>query len=196
MEKKGLFNLEVTLQIFANEYKTYDYFVSKKQFEDFKTMFNNPQEAISACLEHSKGSCVFAKKKISHFQIYEIDSKRLLEDMINHYPDLALEIAIRETCLQHIRPFVQDLRYESKLLEERVKEHIGRISFPPHDPKIPNLDELRDRIAEESSKKGSMEKYDPKDDRLLTKPHCCVQAHGLMREATPEERLAAIKKAS
>ena len=199
MGNPNLFKLRVSVTTPGTDYETHRVFVTQAQFNNFKyniDIADGEKQNRMVFLEHSGGTTAYSRDSILSFELLRFEAEKELEQMIVHYPNLSLEIAMRETCLQHIRPFVQDLRYESKLLEERVKEHIGRNSFPPHDPKIPTVDERRALNAEEFHKKCSMEKYDPKDDRALTKPHCCVHEHGLMREATEQERWNAIKKAS
>lgn len=219
MEK--LFFVWLNVDAFGNSDK---FICTEKQIAYFENQLAHNTGKVFLC--HSNGRYMLCSKDVHTMRIEEANpdfSEKNLFEAIEKDPQRVLTLALEqlvsgilaETVGQqkaYLQKITEGLKGELRVtfLEDKIAAQEQKrvrvsvtldtkgCSMKTQDPKIPNLDELRDRIAEESEspKKGSMEKYNPKDDRFSHKPHCCVQAHGLMREATPEERLAAIKKAS
>ena len=214
MEK--LFFVWLNFDAFGNSDK---FICTEKQVDYFENQLS--QNRGKVFLSHSKGRYMVQSTEVHTMRIEEAASEfseQILFDAIEKAPQRVLTLALEklvggilsetvgqqkaylEKITEHLKGEIRVGFLEQKVYAEQKKSLCVTLSEPYKgrsiDPNIPTVDELRALNAEESCKGRSIEKHDPKDDRALTKPHCCVQEHGLMREATPEERLAAIKKAS
>lgn len=212
-----LFLVYLTLERFGNPQQ---FTCTEGQVENFKTVMHRNFPGAKVFLNHNGGTDMFRVEDIISMRISEVDADchnhGILMKEIHKAPLKVLHLALEKLVggilatassehKAHLEKYAEGLKYDLVPRPGNAEKD---------DTKIPTVDEMRALNAEESRKKCSIEKYEglsdsckkmieepakhgrPTDDRILTKPHCCVHEHGLMREATPEERLAAIKKAS
>jgi len=194
-----LFFVWFNFEAFSNTPK---FTCTQRQIDRFKDQLRrDTSDGVSpqfnkAFLQHSNGEVMVSVPSLHNMKIEAVTSdfsEKILFEAIEKDPQRVLHLALEKIVGGILAQSVGEQKAYLEKITESLKSEI-RVAFL--EGKMAPLQEKICVTLDESRKKGSMEKYDPKDDRLLTKPHCCVQAHGLMREATPEERLAAIKKAS